>query len=105
MCSSHRGGVDTVILGMRADKPDVAHAIGIVNGHHEAVVIAFDVEHDAIVTNEAGVRVDLLDGRWRTPLRPLRVVVPRTQWLFSVRMSSPKLTQCALSDDSHVRQA
>src|SRR5450759_1675532 len=46
--------VDPVILSVGADEADVHHAIGVVDPHHQPVLVARDVEHRPSVPEDAG---------------------------------------------------
>lgn len=37
---------------MRADKPDIDHAVGIVDPHHDAVFVACNIEHRTTVLED-----------------------------------------------------
>src|SRR2546426_4172190 len=98
---SHLLRVDLVVLGVRSHKPDVDHPIGVVDPHHEPVVVALDVEHHAVVADDARASVLLLDLRGGIPILLLDLAVPREQRLFRVSVLLPKLAESFLRDDPH----
>lgn len=88
---------------MRADEFDVDRLVLIGDCHHEAVVIAFDVEDDAIVRHETGRRIVIPDVLRRTPLSVLRLVVPGFERLLRCRVLGPESLKYRLCQDSHLR--
>src|SRR3546814_1159986 len=69
---SHLLHVDRVVLGVRAHETDVNHAVRIVDLHHQPVVVAFDVEHRSVTTNDACAAVLRLDLGRGVPVLKLR---------------------------------
>lgn len=61
---------------MGSDKADIQHAPVVMHGHDQAVIVAFDVEHDAIVSNEAGITMSRLDVRRGFPVRVACIGIP-----------------------------
>lgn len=62
--------VDLVVFLMRADKLDEKRSSLVQNGNHDAVIIALDVEHYAVVAGKACVAILGLDvnARGAAPL-------------------------------------
>lgn len=58
-------------------------------------------DHFSDVSEKAGVTIRHLHVVWRCPSRPSCGVVPRTQWLFRIRVDLPEITKRAQGDDSH----
>jgi hypothetical protein len=54
-------------LFIRTHETDADDTKLVLNGCHEAVRITFDVEHDPIIPNKAGIPVDALNVQWRSP--------------------------------------
>ena len=52
----------------------------------EAIVIAFDVKDDTIVAHKTSVSIVSANVYRRLPLRTTCDQVPRTQWLFGIRV-------------------
>src|SRR4051794_5244177 len=57
---SHRLRIDPVIFGMAAEEPDHQHAGLILYGRDQAIVVAFDIEHDPAAFENAGPRMRYL---------------------------------------------
>jgi len=53
--------VDLVVLGMGADEPDEHRGRRVSHGHHQAVVVALDIEHHPVVRQKAGIPMHGLD--------------------------------------------
>ena len=72
----HYGGVDPVVLGVGADELDVDRLKPVGNSGNQPIIAALDVEHDAIVADEAGTGVLVLDVLWSLPAGGKGFVVP-----------------------------
>jgi hypothetical protein len=48
--------IDLVVLPVRADEPDIDDAIRIIDPHHDAILVAGDVEHRATVSEPSATR-------------------------------------------------
>src|SRR5699024_3420833 len=75
-CVLHGGCIDFVVLGMRADEFDVNRLEVIREGHDQTIVVAFDVEYDAVFSDENGGGITVFDVLWRGPARRFRFIVP-----------------------------
>jgi hypothetical protein len=64
---------------MRSEELDVHGLKAVVNPGDQPVVVALDIEDDAIVLNDARIRVPVLNILRARPLSRKRVVVPRLQ--------------------------
>ena len=93
--------VDAVVRLMRADESDVAHPILVVDGDHEAILVAADVEHQAVLTNDARRRVQALNIGRRLPVGVQNVVIPSPQRLLCIGILFPEFPERAAGDDSH----
>src|SRR5437867_3758170 len=100
---SHLLRVDRIVLSVRADKSDVDHAVRVVDLHHEPVVVALDVEHHAVVTNDARAAVLRLDLGRSLPVLLFDFPVPRKKGFLRVRISLPELPERLFSDDPHAK--
>ena len=96
--SSNLRDVDSVVCCLRADKPDVARPVRIVDRDDQTVLVTLDVEHHSIFADDARVRVDTLDLGRRAPVSFPGVVVPRSQRLLGVGVPLPKLSKRTASD-------
>jgi hypothetical protein len=45
--------IDPVVLPVRSDEPDIDDAIRIIDPHHDAILVAGDVEYSAAVVENA----------------------------------------------------
>jgi hypothetical protein len=56
--------VDGIVLPMRADKPDVDDAVGIINPNHDTIFVSRDIEDSsAILENTGAANIALEVGR------------------------------------------
>jgi hypothetical protein len=53
---------------MRADEPYIDNAIWVVDPHHNAILIAGNIEYHAAVLEDASRANVAFDIRWRGPL-------------------------------------
>lgn len=86
---------------MSADKLDIHNANPVGDGHDQAVIIAFDVEHDPVVLDEAGATVPRLDVLRASPARLAGLVGPSLQRLLGLRMLLPEFAKGSCGDDFH----
>src|SRR2546425_11689613 len=103
MLMSHLLRVDLVVLSVRADEADVDHPVRVVDLHHESVIVALDVEHHSVVTDDARCSVLRLDLRGVVPILLLDFAVPREKRLLRVRVQLPELPEWPFRDDPHNR--
>jgi hypothetical protein len=75
--------------------------VSIDNNDNQSIAIPFDIEDNAIISNEACRSEDSLNITRRTPICLPHVSIPRPQWFFGVWMRFPELAQCSTSKDSH----
>ena len=78
------GGVDRVVLGVRADEANVDGEELVFHDDDDAVPVAFDVEHHAVVREEAGGRVSGFDRVRSRPNGPLDLGKPSEEGLARV---------------------
>src|SRR2546427_4923797 len=103
MLMSHLLRVDLVVLSVRADEADVDQPVRVVDLHHESVIVALDVEHHSVVTDDARCSVLRLDLRGVVPILLLDFAVPREKRLLRVRVQLPELPEWPFRDDPHSR--
>jgi hypothetical protein len=72
----NRGSTNPVIFLMSAHETNVDNSELVVNGYHNTIRIAFEVEDNPIVSYKAGVTVNTLDVSWGSPLGPLSIGIP-----------------------------
>ena len=60
--------IDPVVLPVRADEPNIDDAIRIIDPHHNAILVAGDVEHRATAAESARAADGSLQVRWRRPI-------------------------------------
>ena len=70
---------------MGADELDVDGLESVSHRDDEPIVVALDVEHHAVVTDETGAGVTMANVLRRAPDGVLGFVVPRLQGLFGWR--------------------
>ena len=90
MASTFNLCIDLVVLPVRADEPDIDDAIRIIDPHHDAILVAGDVEHRATVVENARVADVSLHVRRRRPIGSSNLPVPGQQRLtrISIRGTS-----------------
>src|SRR6266481_8837607 len=91
--------IDPVVLPMRADEPDIDDAIRIIDPHHDAILVAGDVEHRATVVENARAADGSLRVRRRRPVSSPDLPVPGHQWFARVGVHG------ASADESLKRQS
>src|SRR5450759_759110 len=78
--------LDPVVLPVRADEPDIDDAIGIIDPHHDAILVAGNDELHTTVVEDACTADGSLYIRRRRPVGPPYLPVPRHQWFARVSM-------------------
>lgn len=58
---SNRGCINPVIFLVRSNKSNINHAVLIDYDNHQPVMIAFYIEYNAIIREEAGISVHRFD--------------------------------------------
>src|SRR5690606_36145184 len=86
---------------MGTDELDVDGLEPVGNGDDQPIVINLDVEHHAIVADEAGVGVAAPDVLRRRPSGMPGFVVPSLEGLLGIRVAFPETPQGADGDNSH----
>src|ERR1017187_10412025 len=76
--------IDPIVLPVRAYEPDIDDAIRIIDPHHNAILVAGDIEYRATVVENAGAADGSLDVRRRCPVTAFDLPVPRHQWFAHV---------------------
>jgi len=71
-------------LPVRADEPDIDDPIGIIDPHHNAILVAGDVEHRTAVLENARAANGSLQVRWRRPVSFSDLPVSSHHWLVRV---------------------
>ncbi len=69
---------------MSSHKPDVDHAIRIIDLHNQPVFIPGNIENHAVTANDTGAAKHRLNCRGPAPVRPGNFTKPCLQWLFSI---------------------
>jgi hypothetical protein len=64
----HRLYVNLVILPMRSDPFDEHYPVTIVDGHHQPVIIPFDIEDQSVLSYNAGICIGLQNIRRTFPV-------------------------------------
>ncbi len=81
---SHLLDVDRVVRRMRTDEADEGDLRRVLQGDDETILVASDVEDDAVVSDEARIPVGRFDVRRRPPRRSPRLREPSTEWLLRI---------------------
>ncbi len=74
---------------MRADKADVGHPAPIVDLHYKPVVVALNVEHNTVVTDDTRVPVLRFDLSRGIPVLSLNLPVPSQKGLLGIGITLP----------------
>src|SRR6266446_5153753 len=96
----HLPHVDLIVLRVRPDKTHIDDPVGIVDLHHKSVIVAFNVEYNAILPHETGAPILRLDLCWACPIRLFRLTIPRQQRSFSINISLSEDAQRTLREAS-----
>src|SRR5260370_16515330 len=93
------------VLRVRAYELDVQPLLPVGDGGNQAVVVAFDVEHDPVVAHDAGIADLVLHVLRASPLRAGGHVEPRLKRPFGIRMLRPavELDEGGAAHDVHGR--
>jgi hypothetical protein len=83
-------GIDRVVLGMVANKSDVAHADSVGERDDPPKGVSFDIEHHTVAPDETRRRIAVLDFLRGTPHDPGRFRMPRQKEVSCVRMGRTK---------------
>jgi hypothetical protein len=89
----HLGHVDPVVLGVRAEELDEHDLRRIVDRHDQPVGVPLDVEHDALVADDARGPVPAPNMVRPTPLRTLDLLEPDLERVLSVAILGPGMLQ------------
>ena len=96
--------IDRIILSVRTHKPNIHHAIGVVDPNDDSVFVSRDVEHGpAVLQNTHRPDVPLHVG-WRFPIRGSDLPYPGHYGIMGVSIagaSPQKGLERAHRDDSH----
>src|SRR4051794_7684427 len=95
------GHVDVVVLAGRSHELDPHGALAEPRLDDQAVLVATDVEDDALGVHDARVREVPLDVRRRSPIGPARDRVPCLEGLLRSGVALPEGPQRPKGDDSH----
>jgi hypothetical protein len=88
------GSINPVVFLVGPHETEVDDAKLILNGCHNSVRIAFDVEDNPVVSHKAGITVNTLDVSWRSPFSLLHIGIPSQQRLLRIRVSLPEVFEC-----------
>jgi len=97
----HPSRIQRVIFCMSPNKADIHHPPVVMHRHDQAVIVAFDIEHYAVASHEAGIAMCCLYVRWRFPDCPACIGIPSAQRSFRLRVLRPKISQRADGYHSH----
>lgn len=86
---------------MQTHIANIDDALPIGYDDHESVVIALDVENDAIIPDQAGIAVSIFDVGRSTPIGLFDVMIPRPKRLLGIGVLLPEVTQGLQGDDPH----
>ena len=86
---------------MGTDKPDEHDSVLVPDSCYQSVIVAFDVEDNPVVCNEAGIAIDVLDVLRPFPCRMFDIIMPCLKRLSRIRMLLPKFSQSFVGYDSH----
>lgn len=86
---------------MSSHKTDKCDLCVVVNLHDQPVVIASNVEDDAIVLQKRGIRIPCPNICRRLPGGALGVVILRVERIFCIGIPLPEFAQRAPGNDSH----
>ena len=65
-------GIDFVVFGVSAEEFDVDNPCRVIDVHDQSVLVAFDVEDDAVVSNWSCIGVAVFDVKWIVNVQPPR---------------------------------
>lgn len=85
--------VDHVILSVRSNEADVNDPIGIVDPHHQPVLVARNIEHHAAVLEDTRAANRPFHVRRRLPVCCLDLPIPRHQRLACIGMSGASIEE------------
>jgi len=92
------------VLSVRTTKPDVQGRKAVGYGHHQAAIVALDIENHPIGGQKTGTRIAELDVLRGLSLRMTGIFKPSLQGLLGSRMFAPKLDQHRFSPVLESRQ-
>ena len=78
------------------------NAVFVLDSHHQTVTIALDVEHHPVVSDKAGVAVNILDIYRGFPGGPFDVCIPGLQRLPCIWVSFPKISYPNSANDRRI---
>lgn len=101
--TSDRRSVDLVVLSVCAEEPNVDEEDrSIFHGDDQTVVVAADVEDDAVPGDEVRGAVPRANLCRTIPRSGLDLMEPRAQRLFRIAVALPESDQGGAADDSHM---
>jgi hypothetical protein len=98
---SDLGGVDLVVLGMRSEELDKDDLGGVVDGHDQPVGVAFDIEDDALVADDARGPVLAPNSIRTTLLCRFDFLEPSPERILRVAVSVPRGLKRPSGNDPH----
>src|SRR5208282_1117390 len=101
---SNRLRVDPIVLSVRTDESYIDNAIGIVDPHHDSVLVTRDVEHRSTVLQDTCVADIALNVCRSCPVELTHLLIPRESRLASVRVlwvAIEEPLKGSQSDDAH----
>src|SRR5580658_4870055 len=95
------GGVDFVVLGVRADEANVDGEERVFDGDDDPILVALQVEDDAVAREDACRRVTHLDVLGAAPVAALELVEPGEERLPSIGVLVGKRPDRRAVEDAH----
>src|SRR5271157_5003826 len=102
MLMSHLLDINRIVFCMGAYKADVDNSVRIVDLHNQPVVVALDVEHNAVVAEDARLPILRFDLGRAIPVLSLDLPVPSQKGLLGIGMGLPECPERLLGDNSHM---
>jgi hypothetical protein len=84
------------------NKTNVYNTLGIINGHHETVLIVSDIKDRTVVAHNARIAVHIANVHRRVPGGPLGVTILRLEGLLDIGVLFPKAAKHFEGDNAHV---
>ena len=93
--------IDTIILCVRPDESNVQNPKIVIDVHDKSVLVASDIENNAIALDKAGMPVSAFDVLRAIPVGQCRFPIPGFKRLLGRTMLFPKQLEGAPRDNSH----
>src|SRR5215208_5073713 len=97
--------VDSVILCVRPNKPNVHHPVWIIYPDNESILVSANIENHAVVGHDTGRAKCRFDRCGALPVRVRRFSKPRFERLLSIGVTRlfPKQPESFAGNDPHRR--